>query len=121
MRLRGNKSEGFWIPLSTFSNLSKEDIDFLKVGTVFDTIDDITLCKKYVIVKNEQNPSKNKEKQANKNFSKIIDEQFHFHINTTHLKRNLDCLNFDSNITITQKLHGCSFIVSNILCNKKFH
>ena len=119
MRLRGNKSEGFWIPLSTFCNLSKEDIDSFKEGTVFDTIDGITLCKKYVIVKNEQNSPKNKEKQANKSFNRIIDEQFHFHINTTHLKRNLDCLNFDSNITITQKLHGSSFIVSNILCNKK--
>jgi hypothetical protein len=126
MKLRGFKSEGFWIPLNglSFFNLTTFNLtnDFL-VGTEFDHIDDIMICEKYIVKsKNQSNQNLSKKDKKNKKikrFSKLIEEQFRFHVDTAMLAKNIHRIPPNSLISITEKLHGTSFIVSNILCNKK--
>jgi len=120
VKLRGHKSEGFWIPIESLlfiPNFSRTDI---KEGIEFDYIDGIKICEKYVL-KHIQEPISKKDKLNNRitRFNKIIDNQFRFHIDTEHFGKNLHKFEIKDLITITEKLHGTSFIVSNILCNRK--
>ncbi len=127
VKLRGFKSEGFWIPLNSLSKFGKfDELVQIKVGTEFDHIDNEKICEKYVIpVKSQtqqssQSNKKNKKNKKIKKFQKLIDEQFRFHIDTSHMGKNLHKFKLDDIISITEKVHGTSAIASYILCNKKF-
>lgn len=123
VKLRGFQSDGFWIPIQSLLGLiSQKDIDQFKEGDSFDHINGNKVCEKYFVpCHNSGSSNKRKETKANKKFSRIIKEQFHFHIDTPLLGRCIGNINPDQIISITQKLHGSSFIVSNILCNKKLN
>lgn len=123
VKLRGNKSDGFWIPIQSLLGLiDQREIDQFKEGDSFDHINGNKVCEKYVVpCHNGSSNNKRKETKANKKFSKIIKEQFHFHIDTPLLGRNINAIHPDQIISLTQKLHGSSFIVSNILCNRKLN
>jgi hypothetical protein len=125
MKLRGFKSEGFWIPLNglSFFNLTTFNLtnDFL-VGTEFDHIDGVMVCEKYVVKKqsSEQKISKkDKRNKKIKRFNKLIEEQFRFHIDTAQMGKNLHQFKLTDLISISEKVHGISAISSYILCNKK--
>jgi hypothetical protein len=121
LRLKKEMSEGLWLPISSLYS-SFEDIyeGDLKDGTYFDTVLDKLLVKKYVIEVKERKSGglKNQVKQEKK-FSKIIDSQFRFHESTAQLGKNIYKVNPDDIIVITQKLHGTSVVLSNILCKKQ--
>jgi hypothetical protein len=123
IKLRGNKSEGLFMPISSLSPLGLCDYkkDFKEyVGESFDYIDDIKICEKYITPNRQQSQQKNKSGRKAK-ASKIVPEQFHFHIDTEQLSRNLDKFKPDALIQISVKVHGTSAISSNILCNKKLN
>jgi hypothetical protein len=126
VRLRGEKSEGYVVPVSEIEKfckdfLSKEiKISEKDVGTDFDEICNHVLCKKYV-PRNmvEKVPSGNKPKGNTKKYkSKLIENQFHFHPDTSHLKKEVEKIDPDDYIAITEKIHGCNFVVSHVLVNK---
>ena len=122
MRLRGFKSDGFFMPLNSLAKFGKFDsLIALEVGTSFDTINGEPICDKYVVAtKQIQNPSK-KDKKNNrvKRFDKLREEIFRFHIDTPQLARNIEKVNKRDIISITEKLHGTSAIFSYISCNRK--
>lgn len=123
--LRGEKSEGYMVPVTDISNWLKEyySIDFKftdeMVNTEFDLVCDTLLCEKYVnrqalaLAKKE---AKNKNKKAK--VSRLVDSQFHFHIDTPQLKKFIRNVNPNDYIQITRKLHGTSAVISKILCVK---
>lgn len=129
MKLRGYKSEGFWIPLSSFSflmdtnkkNYSAMDIVIdLPVGTEFDHIDDIMICEKHVVkTKNRGTQNKSNKASKHKRISKLIENQFRLHIDTEQFGKNLHKFKLNDIVSITEKIHGCNFVVSNILCKRK--
>jgi hypothetical protein len=123
--LRGEKSEGYMVPASDISNWLKEvyNIDFQftqdMVNTEFDLIGDILVCKKYINYKALQQSNKeakNKNKKAK--VSRLVESQFHFHIDTLQLKKSITNVNPNDYIQITRKLHGTSAVISKILCVK---
>lgn len=118
----GHKSEGFFMPLGSLDFFLEENTygknDAFIVGESFDTINDITICEKYIIPRNDKSQGKNKGRTPSK-VSTIVPEQFHFHIDTTQLGRNLHKFELDTPISISVKVHGTSSISSNILCRKK--
>lgn len=123
LKLRGQKSEGFFIPLAGLKNyLPSINLEELPVGTDFDTIDGKTICKKYVTPtqysKNEHLEKNNNKKPINRE-SRIVDGQFTLHIDTENLKKNMYKLNPDDVVSISKKYHGTSFVVANILTRKK--
>jgi hypothetical protein len=120
VRLRGFRSEGFFIPLKSLNNLFGDlDLNEFKEGDSFDTIDEIQICQKYRIsTRNAGSGSKN-EKKSKTYISRIIDTQFRFHTDTSMLGKNLNKIHLDDSIQISYKVHGTSFIASRILCNRE--
>lgn len=127
IKLRGEKSEGYVVPLNTLKNwlLSKNIevfiIDDTLVNKEFDSYNDIVLCEKYIPKTTNMNSSSNSSKKNARvaKISKLIDNQFRFHIDTSHLKKHIYRINPEDIISITKKLHGTSFVIAKILCNKK--
>ena len=126
--LRGEKSEGYIIPVSELENFAKDilgkkiSIDDSFVGTDFDMFFDHMLCKKYIPA-NQRTPnvagSKKSKGNVKKYVSKLVENQFRFHEDTQALKRNIHLVNPNDYIAITNKLHGSNFIVSNVLVKRK--
>jgi hypothetical protein len=126
-RLRGERSEGYIVPVNDISNWLKTidvDFDFTEemVGTEFDSIGNIILCEKYInwkAIKENRQQTKNTQKKAK--VSRLVDEQFHFHIDTPQLKKFISNINPNDKIWITRKLHGTSAVISKVLCVKKLN
>ena len=124
IRLKGEISEGFIIPiksLSIYLEIPDSDFSDIEINKDFDTINGKLLCKKY-IPKYQKTPgiSRGKQgKQAKKKAdAEIVEGQFHFHIDTTLLKKCPYVIKPDSLISITAKVHGTSGISANVIVKK---
>lgn len=114
IKLRGEYSNGMILPLNLFPHGLKE-------GDEFNTIDNVNFCKKYVVttdVKSTAEPN-SKQKKAKKQESRLIDGQFQFHIDTSHLAKNLHKIKPDTYIEVSEKLHGSSIIIANVLTKRE--
>ena len=122
MKLRCNKSEGLFIPLTSLSYLN---IDPPEVGVSFNTITigniKRDICDKYYIKRSQPGGRNKKGKGKNEYKNILIENQFKFHIDTINLKRNIDYLTPDKVISISSKWHGTSFVISNVLTKKKLN
>ena len=127
----GNKSEGLFMPIGSINNLgllgtglkgSDLDID-LKVGDEFNEIFGIEICRKYIIPrKTPGQPGSKQSRSAHKQAeSKLIENQFRFHADTSQLYKNIHKVKPESLISITYKLHGTSGVSSRLLCKKKLN
>lgn len=132
IRLRGELSEGFIIPLYVLYafviNADSPCINknvFANAGVEFDSIEQdgqlFWINKKYVPKNNIKNASnlKNKNGKSPKGINKLIDGQFHFHYDTTLIKKCPNVIHPSDLISITGKVHGTSGISAFLLCNKK--
>lgn len=123
VKLRGYKSEGFWIPLESLSYLQIPLSEFV-LGTEFDCIGDHTICRKYIPFQRERggSTSSNKSGGANKKpslASQIVENQFRFHPDTENLRRNVHKISPEMHISISDKWHGTSAVFSHLLVNRK--
>lgn len=125
IRLRGERSEGYIVPVQSVSDWifiatgKKFQITSEHVNQEFDCVFDIQLCEKYVnreALKLRNSEKKNQKKVAKE--TKLIDNQFRFHIDTSPLKKYAENIHPNDLISITKKLHGTSFVVSKVLCKK---
>ena len=115
-KFRGHKSEGFFIPLESILFTSTKPDDLCE-GDVFDELFGIEICRKYVVKYKVSNGTERSKKKAPV-VSKILDNQFRFHDDTSMLYRNLNRVKPDSIIHISYKIHGTSAIASKLLCRK---
>lgn len=115
MKLRGYKSEGFWIPISSLN------INEAEIGLEFDYVDGKLLCEKYVVKKSITQTQNKKDKKNNKikRFNRLPDFSFKLHIDTMQLAKNIYQIQPDDVISVTEKLHGTSFVCGNVLCYRK--
>lgn len=119
VKFRKHKSEGFFIPISSLLPFaSTRDLVQLEAGVEFDHVNGIKICEKYVI---KQTPSttNNSNKKVVKRISRLADNQFRLHVDTSHLKKNMHAISPNDTISLTSKLHGTSFVVGNILTKIK--
>ena len=92
VKLRGNKSEGLYMPLSSIKSFY-EDAENLPEGEDFDTLNGIEICKKY-IPKGVRTPGLSGSKKGKGRLakeSKLIEGQFKFHDDTL-------CVDFYRNV-----------------------
>jgi hypothetical protein len=117
VNLRGQKSEGFFIP---FSGLHEDyaGIAKLEVGADFDHIGSECICRKYAVKQDKQQNTQKQGKKVNQ-FSRLVDNQFNLHIDTVQAKKNFHLINPNDIISITDKWHGTSAVFSNVLTNRK--
>jgi len=130
VKFRGNKSEGLFMPWQSlvFTDFIKSDWTKveeligtpLNIGDEFDEIEGIEICRKYIpkFVNTPGLANSKKNRITKKNESKLIENQFRFHDDTSMLFKNLHKIKPNDLISITYKLHGTSFISSKILCKK---
>lgn len=131
IKLRGQYSMGFIIPVNSLKNVYKEleneDLNQF-VGTQFDTVLDEQFCWKYVpVVPIKHEPDgktsrwKKLMKRTQKKFNRLIENQWEFHYDTKKLEDQIQCINPDDTVTISTKVHGTSVILSNILCKRQLN
>ena len=119
VKFRGNKSEGLFMPIQSLS-FALKSTESLEIGQEFDELNGIVLCQKYLVkIKSVSNNSgQTKQKIGKKAKSKLIENQFRFHDDTSMLYKNLNRINPGDIISITYKVHGTSSISSKLLCKK---
>lgn len=122
IKLGGFESNGMLMPIdSIYWQLPSNTKPFeLEEGTEFDTIDGIELCRKYVVPVRNSNPVGKRPKKA-KVHSKLVDNQFRLHVDTSQLGKNIHKINPDDLISITYKIHGTSAISSKVLVKRKLN
>lgn len=120
VKLRTQKSEGYVVPVSYLRHILGDKVSNLYnyIGEEFDTVDGIKIMEKYKVSRTQSSTAGNQGKRVKKH-SKLIDNQFKLHYDTSQLGKNLFKIKPESIISITWKLHGTSFVSSNVLCAKK--
>lgn len=119
VKFRSHKSQGLFIP--GFDCLSYTNhTETLKVGDEFDELNGKSICRKYVVI--VKMPTGTKQGKAHKKkVSRLIENQFRFHIDTDNLGKNLFRVRPESMIQITKKLHGTSCVSSKVLVKKNLN
>lgn len=130
IRLRGELSEGFIIPVVVLQNyilsVTNKELDEITEGTEFDAVEhdgkEFWISKKYLPKHTQQQGSEVGGKQSKKvprGLDKVIDTQFRFHYDTTLIKKCPFVLNPESLIQISSKIHGTSGISAHVLCRRE--
>ena len=119
-KLGGHKSEGIFMPLESVNYAGEFTFE---IGDTFDELNGHEICKKYIVKQNRTpgQPGNKKIRNTKKYESKLVENQFRFHQDTSMLFRNLHRINPDSLISITYKIHGTSGISSYVLCKRKLN
>lgn len=123
IKLRGETSEGYLVPAQQLFDWVNFEGDIRQfVGTDFDTIGGKLLLSKYVpptLEEVEGKAKRNGKKAYKEHQSRLIEGQVRFHTDTANLKRSSVSWNADDVLTVSYKLHGTSFWVSNLLVKRK--
>ena len=122
-KLAGEVSMGILLSvdsLKTWCPMLDVDFDSL-VGYDFDTLNGELMVKAYV-PKVKQRPERtSKDGRRNKKllkYDRLIPGQFSFHYDTNLFEKNVHRFKPEDIVTITNKLHGTSYIIGNVLVNK---
>ncbi len=123
IKLRGTLSDGMLMPIISIIPLLHDNIDWslIKEGNDFNVIDGVLICDKYEVpitqkVNINGTPS---SEPKNKLKNLLVDKQFKFHHETSHMAKNLFKLSLDSWVTITEKFHGSSVILAKVKVKRK--
>ena len=116
LKLRGIISEGMLMPLSSFDYIAH--LDEFEIGDRFTCIDDINVVQKYVVEQKVNISTQSNKPTINKLKWLMIDGQFKFHSDTSHLERNIHQISPSDFIVITEKIHGASIILAKLLVKK---
>lgn len=114
MKFRGNTSTGFFMPLSSIS-YTGIDINILKDGDEFDTINGFEICRKYVV----EGKGQKAQQTVDRGFVRADKKFFPEHIDTENFFKNHGIVDGKELCVITQKLHGTSIRIANTLVNRK--
>lgn len=99
-KFRGEKSDGFWCPLSFFE-FTKYDVSKLGPGDEFDELNGVPICNKYVTKATRQ------ARQRRINFRRET-KCFPMHVDTRQFRDYSDSIQHGNLIVITEKVHGTS-------------
>jgi len=117
-KLRGEKSMGYIVPWETVREWAfrqGEEVLTVSEGTEFDMIGDIKMCQKYEVpVKHTPGEKLGKKPRI----SRLVDGQVHLHVSTENLRKEHYKIKPEDRISVSYKVHGTSWWVSNVLVKK---
>lgn len=120
-KLRGTISTGLIVKQSTFQSVYP-DVE-LVVGTEFNYVGTNLFIDKYVPQNNTQGAAGSANKQKNKKedgiSKRLLPDQFRLHYDTPQLGKFIHNITPDTEITISEKLHGTSANFAKVLARKK--
>ena len=125
IRLRGELSEGFILPVVTLENwitsVTNQSVEIIE-NTEFDIVEHegktFWINKKY-IPKNTNTfgtSSRTREGKQPKGLDKLVEDQFRFHYDTVLVKKCPKVIQPNDIIHISSKWHGTSTIHARVLC-----
>src|ERR1035437_2133587 len=117
VRLRGEKSMGYLVPADEIAMWAGTSVTF-KIGEEFDEVNGMLLLEKYFIPPVFSPKDKVGKKPR---ISRLVDGQVHLHVDTENLRRNAHKISPEDEITISYKVHGTSWWVSNVVVNRKLN
>lgn len=117
IKLKGTISNGLIVEVAKFEKLFPQ-IEF-REGFSFTELNNIKVCSKYLPPARNQSQGAGNKKRKGRVTSRVIENQFQFHIDTSQLLRNLHRVSPTNLISVSRKIHGSSFIVGNNLVLKK--
>lgn len=106
VKLRGEKSEGFWIPIGSLKSFG--DVSGLKVGETFHIFSGKEICIKYEVITRVARPN-----------SKPESIMMPKHMDTEHLRTYINNIGIGELLILTSKSHGTSFRVAKVLKNNQ--
>ncbi len=115
LKLRGHSSSALIMRLDALSYVKKLDLSQFKEGDTFDKIGDYEICKKYTSKKTY------KERQLDKNakiYSRVDGKFFPQHYDTDNYFKNMHIIPEESQVTVTQKLHGTSVRIAHTMVDR---
>ena len=112
-KFRGEVSDGFWVPLDYFGFTYVTGLDV--EGLELDEWGGTPICNKYV---NQNTLRAAKQNQGKKTKVAKTSIMFKEHIDTEHFGRNVHKIEDPDLIIITEKLHGTSHRVGNVLIER---
>ena len=116
IKIRGHRSDALVLPINALSFLG--EIRNLQEGMAFDSIEGVAICGKYELPRSRQNSrGSGNSKPRIVRFEKLW---FPEHFDTTNFFKVKDRLDPQTNIIVTQKLHGTSLRVGNVLVHRQF-
>lgn len=127
LKLRGLPSEGFLLPIKQVvygmgSILENPATELKWVGTEFNIIlinnEEKWICKKYIPKGTKTQGVFGSNTAKKKIIDLILDGQFHLMRDTEQLKRHIEEVKPEDIISCSYKLHGTSFVASNILVKR---
>lgn len=107
IKLRGCISNGLAVDVNKFKIFTKES---LVEGYSFTKLGNTEICHKYTVPIKTQSVSSQKKGRHAKKETVMLPDQFHFHIDTEQLLRNIHKLKPGQIISISRKIHGTSAI-----------
>lgn len=109
IRLRGERSDGLYLPISCFNYCYDDDASaYLKVGDIINEVNGHPICNKYIPRTRKQNNTNNSNVSKTRKHKDPIAPLFKKHIDTAQLAYNLSAFKPGDLIEITRKLHGTS-------------
>jgi hypothetical protein len=101
-KFRGEKSDGFWMPIQSLA-FTGVDVSKLKQGDLLVEVNGIPICNKYETPSTKKANAQGKQKGPRKTFP-----GFPKHYDTSQYSHNKTNIPKNSQIVITEKLHGTS-------------
>lgn len=102
MKLRGEKSDGLFMPLTSLANFTK--VSDLKEGDTVTVFNGVEICRKYIPKRTVFNSPRYQTKAAKVNFAPTFFE----HVDTAQLAYNLHQFQTGDVVELTLKMHGTS-------------
>lgn len=116
IKLKGHSSNALILSLESLSYIKKLDLTQFNEGDTFDRIGDNEICHKYQYKKTF------KERQLSKNekaYSRVDGRFFPKHYDTDSYFKNAHVIPEESEVTVTQKLHGTSVRIAHTIVDRK--
>lgn len=116
IKLKAHSSNALIMPLESLSYIKKLDLTQFNEGDTFDRIGDNEICQKYQYKKTF------KERQLSKNekaYSRVDGRFFPKHYDTDSYFKNAHVIPEESEVTVTQKLHGTSVRIAHTIVDRK--
>jgi hypothetical protein len=118
IKLRGHNSNALLMPLESLLVFAKQsELDTLKAGDTFDTINGHEVCRKYLI--REPRTNRAVDRNAVKKFRRVDQKFLPEHYDTENYWRNAHHIPSDAPVVVTQKLHGTSSRIGNTIVKRK--
>lgn len=115
VKFRGNRSDGLFMPLTSLE-WTGIDSSKLKIGDEFSSINGKEICKKYVRkVRANLGPNEQKAKR----FNRVDPEFFPEHFKTDHFLKYVSDLDPNTEVIVSQKVHGTSIRIANTKVKKR--